>query len=463
MTFVNRVLVIVVLFAVACSGPAATTTTTIDRDVDTTTFVVPTTSLPSVDVEIQNCSAPPVTFSPLCEIYELLETWYVDAPIDAEALAGVAVRGLEEYVANQTEEPPRTLFCAIPHQAFTRLCDELAEQIETSEIAVGPAVEAAMLHMIDVGLDPFTYYLPPGQTGAVRLNGIVGGIGVVLDARDAVGSKCTSVNETCRLEVVVVLEDNPAFDAGLQVGDVITAVNDEPVAGRGFTAIVAQIAGDETGTVEITVDRAGTTTDFSIDRAELTVPTVEYSVPLSGVGYIRIPDFEFDIPQLVEGSLEEISAESPNTLVVDLRDNPGGYVDAVIEVIDEFVEDGVVMVSDAPAEHFEYTAEPGGAATGERLVVLVNQGTASAAEVLAGALRDRRGAVIVGTNTFGKDAVQIPFTLRNGGEFYVAVARWSTPNGDTAGNGGLTPDREISWPTGATIEEIVEIALNAAS
>jgi carboxyl-terminal processing protease len=184
---------------------------------------------------------------------------------------------------------------------------------------------------------------------------------------------------------------------------------------------------------------------------------------VNGVGYIRIPDFEFDIPQLVQDSLAEITAESPGTIVVDLRDNPGGYVDAVIEVIDEFVEEGVVMVSDAPDEHFEYTARPGGEATGQRLVVLVNRGTASAAEVLAGALRDRRNAVIVGTNTFGKDAVQIPFTLRNGGEFYVAVARWSTPNGDTAGGDGLAPDREITWPTQATIEEIVEIALNAAS
>ena len=462
MTFVSRVLIVVLLFAVACSGSAGPTTTA-GRDVVTTGFVAPTTTLQNVGLEVQNCSAPPVTFSPLCEIYELLETWYVDAPVDPVALSGVAVRGLEEYIPVATEEPPRTLFCAIPHQAFTDLCEELVTQIEESEIAVGPAVEAAMLHMIDVGLDPFTYYLPPGQTGAVRLNGIVGGIGVVLDARDAVGSKCTSVNETCRLEVVVVLEDNPAFEAGLEAGDIITAVDGQPVTGRGFTAIVAQIAGDETGTVELEIDRDGNAHDFSIERAELAIPTVEYGVPVSGVGYIRIPDFEFDIPQLVEESLEDITAESPGTIVVDLRDNPGGYVDAVIDVVDEFVEEGVVMVSDAPDEHLEYAAQPGGAATDQRIVVLVNQGTASAAEVLAGALRDRRDAVIVGTSTFGKDAVQIPFTLRNGGEFYVAVARWSTPNGDTAGNGGLTPDREIAWPTGATVEEIVEIALNAAS
>jgi carboxyl-terminal processing protease len=121
------------------------------------------------------------------------------------------------------------------------------------------------------------------------------------------------------------------------------------------------------------------------------------------------------------------------------------------------------MVSEAGDEHLEYEATPGGIATDPRLVVLVNQGTASAAEILAGALRDRRSAALIGTDTFGKDAVQIPFTLRNGGEFYVAVARWSTPDGETAGNGGLSPDREVDWPTGATTEDVVDIALEAAS
>lgn len=448
------------LMLTACGGAAAPTTTT--QPVESTAAIAaPTSTLPAVDVEMQSCASPPVTFSPLCEIYDLLETWHVDAPIDAAALAEIAVRGLQDYAGTETEEPPRTLFCAIPHEAFAPLCDELAAQVRESSIAVGPAVEAAMAHMIDTGMDPFTYYLPPGQTGSIRLNGVVGGIGVLLDAQDAVGSKCSTVTETCRLEVVIVLEDNPGFTAGLMAGDVVTAVDGVPVAGRGFTAIVSQIAGDETGIVGISVDRDGEQLEFEIQRAELTVPTVEYGVPLDDVGYIRIPDFELDVPGLVYASLTEIMAEDPSVLVIDLRDNPGGYVDAFVQVADEFVDSGVVMVSDAPDEHLEYEALPGGVATEPELIVLVNQGTASAAEVLAGALRDRRQAVLVGTDTFGKDAVQIPFTLRNGGEFHVAVARWSTPDGVTVANGGLAPDAEVVWPAGATIEEIVEIALDA--
>ncbi len=456
-----RLLLAAALLAVsACSTPTTATTTT-------TAVTEPpprvTTTAPSLQVEAQGCSSPPVTFSPLCEIYELLETWYFETPIDGDALAELAVEGLEAYATTETEEPPRTLFCAIPEEAFSALCDALAERVDESEIPVGTAVEAAMSYMIDNGLDPFTYYLPPGQTGSVRLNGIVGGIGVVLDARDAAGSKCTKVAEACRLEVVVVLEDNPGWDAGLEPGDVITAIDDTPVAGMGFTAVVSQIAGDESGTVDLAIDRGGSQMSFSIERAELVIPTVEYGVPVGGVGYIRIPDFELDIPELVTDSLAEMAGEGADTLVVDLRDNPGGYIDSVLDVADEFIDSGVMMISEATSEHQEYQAEPGGVATGQRLVVLVNEGTASAAEILAGALRDRRNAVIVGTNTFGKDAVQIPFTLRNGGEFYVAVAQWSTPEGQTAGDGGLTPDREVDWPASTSVEEIVEIALEAAS
>jgi carboxyl-terminal processing protease len=467
MASVRRVFVTALVALCACADPvtAPTTasTTTSTETTRTTQPPVTTTTLAPLPVEIQSCQSPPVTFSPLCEVYELLQTWYVDAPLDPEALAGVAIRGLEDFTTTETEEPPRTLFCAIPDEAFVALCDELAAQVAESHVPVGAAVETAMAHMIELGLDPFTYYIPPDQAGSVRLNGIVGGIGVVLDARDAAGSRCTRITEVCPLEIAVVLEDNPGWEAGLTVGDIITAVDGEPITGKGFTSIVSLIAGDETGDVVLTILREGTEIEFDITRAELVIPTVETALLSGGVGYIKIPDFEFDIPDLVYGALDDITLDGPSTLVVDLRDNPGGYIDTVVEVADEFIDGGLVMVTDASGEHLEYDATPGGLAAAARLVVLVNKGTASAAEILAGALRDRRGAVLVGSDTFGKDAVQIAFDLRNGGELYVAVARWSTPEGDTAGNGGLTPDREVVWPAGATTEEIVDMALEAAS
>ncbi len=465
MPSVRRLLLTVLVIVPACASPPGsgeTTVTSVEAS-SPSTALAPTTTEPPLPVDVQSCQTPPVTFSPLCEVYELLETWHMDAPIDPDALAAAAIRGLEEFTSEVTEDAPRVLMCAIPDPAFAGLCDELARQITESSVPVGPAIEAAVTHMVDFGLDPFTYYLPPEQAGSVRLNGIVGGIGVVLDARDAAGSKCARITDVCRLEVVIVLEDNPGSEAGLEPGDVVTAVDGEAVVGQGFTAVVSLIAGDESGEIQITIERGGRPIEVSMERRELEVPTVLTGTVTDSVGYIRIPDFEMDIPGLVIDGLEDLAADEPETIVVDLRDNPGGFVDVFVEVADLFVDGGVVMTSEATGQSLEYEATPGGLAISQNLVVLVNRGTASAAEILAGALRDRRDAVLVGTNTFGKDTVQIPFELRNGGELYVAVARWSTPNGDSVTNGGLAPDHEISWPPGVDVPEAVAIALEAIS
>lgn len=456
----RRLLPVLALIVAGCAASSTPTTQTAPP----TTSAPPSTTSTTVSqvVQVQSCSSPPVTFSNLCEIVDLLEDWHVDRPVDTVSLAETALAGLAAFDTNATEEPPRTLFCAVPTESFVSLCDELGRRMTESQLPAGQAVEAAVAYMIDAALDPFTYYLPPEQVGQFRFNGIVGGIGVLLDARDAAGSKCAQITAVCQLEVVTVLEENPGFEAGLSEGDVIVTIDGAPTEGLGFASAVALIAGDETGVVTLGLDRDGQMLEIAIERRELLVPTVEYGIPFDRVGYISIPDFEFDIPALLDGAIDEI-AGSVDTVVVDLRDNPGGFVDTVVEVSDRFVDGGVVMVSDAPDEFLEYTARPGGALSSQRLIVLVNSGTASAAEVLAGALRDRRGAVVLGTNTFGKDAVQIPFSLRNGGELYVAVARWSTPAGESVGNGGLVPDIPVEWPTGASMEDIVTIALEAAS
>lgn len=422
-----------------------------------------TTTLGTQPLEVQNCGAPPVTFSAFCEVYELIQEWHVDRPVSDEVLAQVALDSLRSHRSTDREERPRTLFCAVPNDAFIEFCTELGRMVWEDQIAIGAAVDEAVVAMTDIGLDPFTYYVPPDQVGSFRQNGVVAGVGVLLDATNAVGSKCARIEESCPLEIVFVLENNPGAEAGLQAGDQILSIDGEPVDGQGFAATATAIAGDETGTVTITVDRDGETVEFDIERAPLTVPTVDVRVPIDNVGYLRIPDFETDIAGLVNEALTSLVEAGPNTIVVDLRDNPGGFVDTVVEVASQFISGGTVMSTIGPGESFDYPAGEGGMATGQRLVVLVNRGTASAAEILAGALRDRRSAVIVGTNTFGKDAVQIPFELRNGGELYVAVARWTTPSGLTAGTGGLEPDRELILPVDLPVEELVRAALDAAS
>jgi carboxyl-terminal processing protease len=190
---------------------------------------------------------------------------------------------------------------------------------------------------------------------------------------------------------------------------------------------------------------------------------VEIDLPQEGMAYLKIPDFEDDIPELVHDALTAVMELQPKTIVVDLRDNPGGFILSAVETASEFIDSGVVLTEVSPDGSEEYLAEPGGLATTQRLVVMVNEGTASAAEMFAGALRDRRGAMVVGTNTFGKDAVQIAFSLNNGGELYVAVARWMTPAGHSAGAKGLTPDRQVDWSVTTSLEDAIAAAIEAAS
>lgn len=446
-----------VLVAAACSSPAAVVTTVPTTNPPLTT--TPTTIAPDIPVEFQDCSAPPITFKTLCETIELIDEWHVDRPVDLEALAAIANESAANYQADESEAPPRTFFCAIPHTSFRPLCETLAQRVQSEQIPVGPAMEQVVLDMVDLGLDPFTWYIPPDLADGFRSDGIVGGVGIVLDATDAAGSKCSRIAPACPLKIVLVIEGNAGAAAGLEAGDTITAIDGEPVDGKGFVNLATSIGGDETGTVSLTVARDGGELQFSIERMELNFPNIEVEIPFAGVGYLRIPDFDFDIPRIIHGAVQSLADAGTRIIVVDLRDNPGGLVNAVVAVASEFIDSGPVLETSALDETFTYDALGDATATSQRLIVLVNEGTASAAEILAGALRDRRSAVVIGQPTFGKNAVQIPFPLRNGGEFHVAIARWTTPNGTSVVDGGLVPDHIVVIPPDLTVEDLVNFAL----
>jgi carboxyl-terminal processing protease len=414
-------------------------------------------------MEVQGCGAPPVTFSTLCETIELLDEWYVNRPVDLEGLATIAAAAAAEYETTETEAPPRTFFCAIPDEAFTSLCDTLIERVNNEHLPVGDALEVAVTSMIDLGLDPFTWYIPPELAGGFRADGVVGGVGILLDATDAAGSKCTRVAAVCPLHIVYVLEDNPGADAGLEAGDVITTIDGESVIDKGFVDVATLIGGDQTGTVVLGIERGGVSLEITVERRELDLPTTTVDIPLDNVGYLRIPDFSFDVPFLVDSSIGVLLNASPQTIVIDLRDNPGGLVDAVVSVASQFIPSGTVLNYEFPGGSSSYEAAGGAPVTAARLVVLVNEGTASAAEVLAGALRDMRGAIVIGQPTYGKNALQIPFELRNGGEFHVAIAHWTTPSGQSVADSGLIPDRIVDFPAGLDTEQLTRFAIENSS
>lgn len=455
----HRGLILLLALIVGCSAPTAVVTTVAPPPPLT---AAPTTAPPEMPLELQDCDAPPVTFKTLCETIELLEEWWVDRPVDLDELAAIATQAAADFETEDTEDPPRTFFCAIPDLSFESLCQTLATRIQNEGLPVAPAMEQVVLSMIDLGLDPFTWYIPPDLADGFRSDGIIGGVGILLDATDAAGSKCKRITDACPLEIVLVLDGNAGAAAGLMPGDIITAVDGQSVDGRGFVNTATDIGGDETGTVVLSIVRDGDPIEFSIERASLNTPGIEVELPYADVGYLRIPDFDYDIPRIINGALASLLAASPGTIVVDLRDNPGGLVDAVVSVASEFVPDGSILKTSAQEEEFNFDALGNAQATSQRLIVLVNEGTASAGEILAGALRDRRNAIVIGQPTFGKNAVQIPFELRNGGEFHVAIAHWTTPNGTSVVDGGLVPDRIVDFPTNPTIEELVTFALESS-
>ncbi len=400
-----------------------------------------------------------MTFSTLCETIELLDEWYVDRPVDYVALATIATEAAAGFATDESENPPRTFFCAIPDEAFVTLCDLMRQRVQEENIPVAAALEVAVTAMIDLGLDPFTWYVPPELAGGFRSDGVVGGVGILLDATYAAGSKCTRVAAVCPLRIVFVLEGNPGHAAGLLAGDVITTINGETVDDRGLVDVATLIGGDETGTVVLGIKRDGSPLEIAVEREVLEYPETTVDVPIDDVGYLRIPDFSIQVPFIVDASIGALVAASPGTIVVDLRDNPGGLVDAVVSVASQFIAEGTVLNYEFPGGTDSYQVSGGATATGARLIVLVNEGTASAAEVLAGALRDNRGATIIGQPTYGKNALQIPFELRNGGEFHVAIARWTTPSGQSVAVDGLIPDRIVDFPAGANTEQLTRFAI----
>lgn len=429
----------------------------------TTAATTPTTTAPrAADYAVSDCTAPPVHFALLCDVYGYLEEHHVDAPLDDDALAAGFALGLGAHVARDDAEPVKSFQCAIPSPSFESACEIIAERSTTGNgFSIEDAVEEGVAAMITHSLDPFTYYIPPELSGAFTPEGVISAVGLLLTISDPVGSVCTVIQEPCRLEVVTVLPDSPAFKGGLEAGDVIRSIDGVDVAGNDLVGVASEMDG-ETGTVvEIEVNRTDDSVEtITLERRQPVAPEIEVETPRPGVGYLRIPDFDPDIPIVVHTALQALTEPGLDDLVIDLRDNPGGLVDVATLVASEFLTEGLVFRSLGPAGDLDYPVQPGGMATsGIDITVVVNTGSASASEILAGVLQERGRATIVGTPTFGKNTVQIGFLLRNDGELRVTIARWVTPDGNSVAVGGVIPDVEVEVPVDASPAEVVDLAL----
>ena len=307
----------------------------------------------------------------------------------------------------------------------------------------------AMLDGAEMGLlyglgDPYTYYYTPDQYAQLWADdeGEYAGIGIQIMGDYATGL-CT---------ISRVFLDSPALDAGLRKGDVLTRVEDIDVVTTTLQDAVNIMRGEPGTPVNVQVQRGDQLLDFVVDRAVVHVNWVNSCMLDGDVGYISLYEFSGDCSPSFAVHLDNLMIQGAKALVIDLRDNPGGWVDDAQKGADMFLEEGNVaslVYRDGTTEL--YTTTTDGKENPIPLVVLVNEYSASASEILAGALQDRGRATIVGTQTFGKGVVQyvLPVGTRGAG-MQLTVAQYYTPNGNEVHKVGITPDIEATLPEGDT-------------
>ena len=260
--------------------------------------------------------------------------------------------------------------------------------------------------------------------------------------------------ETGELIIIDTFEGSPAEVAGLEAEDRVLAVDGVSIIDRSIYEAIQLIRGPEGSTVTLLVEREGVDEPFEIEitRARVEIPLTEAEVRDDGVAYVRLYDFQATVTSdRLRQALETALAEDPEGLVFDLRGNGGGRLDEAIDVADLFLADGLILIERwGDGRENTYDAQPGELAEEIEMVVLVDRASASASEIVAGALQDHGRAVLVGETTFGKGAVQLVFNLSDGSELWVPAARWFTPNDRMIQGTGLTPDIEIPYPEDGT-------------
>lgn len=293
--------------------------------------------------------------------------------------------------------------------------------------------------------DPYTVFLPPVEAKifAENISGSFAGVGMEIGIKDGI------------LTVIAPLKGTPAERAGIKAGDQIATIDGKSTDGISIDKAVSKIRGPIGTTVSLTLIRGGKPLDIKVVRDTIQVPETEDGIDeASGVYHIALYEFTSNSSSLFSQALGRFRASGSRKLVVDLRGNPGGYLDAAVDIASHFLRTGVPVVTEDFGEKesgqthasFGYGDVP----AGTKIVVLIDGGSASASEILAGALQDAGAATIIGTKSFGKGSVQTLLDLDDG-SLKITVARWVTPEGHWIMDNGITPDIEVAYAApGAT-------------
>ncbi len=356
--------------------------------------------------------------------------------------AGVFVSStnlLTPCIIRTAEQPPQF---AIFWQAWNLVQKNFVDRtaLDATKLAYG-ATRGMVEALGDTGHSGF---LTPEEKAqqATSISGSFTGVGAQMDIKDG-------------LPMMTPIDGSPASKAGIKAGDILLRVNGEDVTTIPLNEIVSKVRGPAGTTVQLTIVRPSDnkTYEFSIVRSAINVPAATWvMVPGRQVALIRLSQFSQNAERDILAAIAGAKQAKATGLIIDVRNDPGGLLDQAVQVTSQFIKDGNVLLDeDAYGKRTPFPVQPGGQALDLPLVVLINPGTASAAEIFAGAIQDHQRGQVVGETTFGTGTVLEPFPLADGSELLLGVKQWLTPNGRLIRKQGIKPDIEVKLPLGSDL------------
>ncbi len=348
-----------------------------------------------------------------------------------------------------SDEKKKREYMELMNSVFDYVSRNYVEEIDAKVL-----YEGAMKGMLESLDDPYTTYLNEKDWSSLSDTtvGNFGGVGLSI-SKPAV----STAEKPAYVEVASPIEDSPGFKAGIQAGDLIIAINGEDTASITMDDVLSRLRGTVGESVTVTI-RRGKNIEFdkTLVRAIIEVPTVKYGM-LNKSGYLRIIEFTPNTASRVQEALDSFKQNDFTSLIIDLRNNPGGLITSVVDVADKFIDEGPIVSTKSRLsfENSVYTASEKKTTMPKNIpiIVLINKGSASAAEILSGALKDNHLAYLVGERTYGKGSVQQPIPLPNKDGFKMTIARYYTPSDTNIDKIGIPPDLEVKYPEFTEEEE----------
>ena len=318
-------------------------------------------------------------------------------------------------------------------EVLEKINDEYVDEVDQSK-----SMDSAINGLLQ-SLDPYSAYMTPENLESMQTetSGEFGGLGIEVGMEAGV------------VKVISPIDDTPASKAGLKAGDYIVKINNTQVQGKSLMEAVELMRGPVGSSIEITIRRRGEKKAliFNIKREIIEVQSVKFELLEDNIGYIRLTSFNENSSTQIKEKIEKLNKnKNLKGYILDLRNNPGGLLSQAIEISDFFLENGEIVStrSRQPSENRKWFAKKGDLINGKTLLVLINYGSASASEIVAGALKDHKRAIILGENSYGKGSVQSIIPLKNKGAIRLTIAKYYLPSGKSISGVGITPDIEVA-------------------